>query len=518
MTWIGEIGPFSTTSRDFEVVSPKSVLFHPVLPKFYVNALESGKTLVYDSRSLAKIGTITHATGRQFDARGSGGTLGKPVEGVFTHKGRYLWITYYRLTSDPTGTKPSMFAQIDTATDIVVGVHATGNVPKAIATNSAGDRLAVTLWGENAVSLYDVRDPLSVRPLGTVRVGASVVARPGTNRDRTCGLCLRGTVFIPGTPYLVVGAMHGGGLAVIDTTSFSVVKTITGTPATPRHLTIYGDHLYFSANVSGTVARIRLENLIAHVERGEALDIRTKRVGDGARTLKIVAGKIYVALNGSRKIARMNLDFSNVEYTQAAPFPVGLDVKDDLLVVTSQGQNGAGGHRVGVYRISDTEPDVAENAASNHPAPSPARHDAPVEPPTVAREPAGLTQAAKGAGRTPAGSVVASAAPLVATAVRAVLETPRNEGNGVVQAAAANRPIFIHLESHASRAQAERSVATLAAGPFKGLPYVISEFHAPQSGQTWFRVIIDGYESIGAARGVCDRFHAAKHYCLPMRR
>lgn len=352
--YVAELGPYSATHRDAEIVSPKSVLFHPNGKKFYINALEAGKTLVYDARTLSKLGTISHTFSSHTDllpAAGAGkGFFGKPVEGWFTHEGRYLWVTYYRWSDDASATRSSGFAVIDTSTDKVVRAYPTGNIPKFVTANGDSTELAVTLWGENRVELYNIQDPTRAVKTADIAVGPKVSAAPGSNRDATCGMCLRGTAYIPGTSWIAVARMSaGGGLSIVDAQTKKVVVDWPRMPATPRHLQVYGDALYMSANVSGTVARISIPELKRAVAEHRTPAVQSRKIGAGARTLKVLDGQVYVALNESRKVAVLPLDFSSVKYLEAPAFPVGLDVLAGRLVVTSQGHRGQGGHRVWVY-------------------------------------------------------------------------------------------------------------------------------------------------------------------------
>ncbi|MGF7176983.1 SPOR domain-containing protein [Azospirillum doebereinerae] len=486
---VAEISPFAGALTDREVISPKSVLFHPVLPKFYINALEAGKTLVYDAATLTKTATIAHSAGNDF---------GKPVEGWFTHGGRYLWVTYYRMNRDTHATGPSMFVQIDTETDRIVHSFPTGNIPKAISADAASSQLAVTLWGENKVELYDIRDPLAVRRIGTVEIGPPPAVRPGSNRDRTCGLCLRGTVFLPGTDYLVVARMGGGGLAVVDVKTLRLVKVITQVPPTPRHLVVHGDSLYISSNVSGTVSRIGLRNLVAHIEQNSPLTVAASHVGGGARTIKVADDKIYVALHDSKMIARMNLDLTGVEYAGAAPYPVGLDVKGDLLLVSSQGMNGLGGHRVGVYSLSGA-PGPSQKAFAPPAAP-------PVQPPAAPQWP------------EPAASAAAVRIAPVPAPAPAPGRVPAPASVTTAGSPPAGEAYFIHLESYRDRVHAETAVRALMKTPFGANVFSIMGVTDPKSGQSWQRVVIQGYPTAAAAEAVCRPFRAAGRYCQPMRR
>lgn len=354
---IAELGPFSAAHRDADMVSPKSVLFHPAGRKFYVNALEAGKTLVYDARTFVKLGVIHH-TFTSHDSLAPSGKdarafFGKPVEGWFTHDGRYLWVTYYRWSDDPAAMGPSGFAVIDTTTDQVLRAYATGNIPKFITANAENTELAVTLWGENRIELFDIRDPVRAVRTANIPVGPKVAAKPGSDRDATCGMCLRGTTYIPGTTWLAVARMSaGGGLAIVDTVTRKVIADWSRMPATPRHLQVYGEWLYLSANQSGTVARIALTDLKRAVAEHQTPAVQSRKVGAGARTLKVVDDQVYVALNESRKVAILPLDLSRVRYLDAPAFPVGLDVQSGRLAVTSQGHHGQGGHRLWVYEVN----------------------------------------------------------------------------------------------------------------------------------------------------------------------
>ena len=356
--FVAELGPYSATHRDAEMVSPKSALFHPSGKKFYINALEAGKTLVYDARTLSKLATISHTFSAHDSLLPSAGAgksfFGKPVEGWFTHEGRYLWVTYYRWSDDPSATRASGFAVIDTTTDRVIRAYPTGNIPKFVTANADSTELAVTLWGENRIELFDIRDPAHAIKSADIVVGPKVSAPAGSNRDATCGMCLRGTVYIPGTSWIAVARMSaGGGLSIVDTQTRKVVVDWPRMPATPRHLQVYGDALYLTANVSGTVARISLPDIKRAVAERRAPTVQARKIGAGARTLKVVDDQVYVALNESRKVAILPLDFSSVKYLEAPAFPVGLDVHASRLVVTSQGRHGQGGHRVWVYDVGN---------------------------------------------------------------------------------------------------------------------------------------------------------------------
>ena len=121
---------------DRDVFSPKSVNFRPDGVKYYVNSLEGCATVVYRTSDNAKLKVISHrfASGQgplwaapsglyrftHYDDGERRAFGGKPVEGAFTHGGRYLWVPYYRRTFDLNAQDPSAIAVIDTEADSIV--------------------------------------------------------------------------------------------------------------------------------------------------------------------------------------------------------------------------------------------------------------------------------------------------------------------------------------------------------------------------------------------------------------
>jgi DNA-binding beta-propeller fold protein YncE len=346
-----EISPFGNTHKDEELISPKSVCIHPTEKKMYINALEAGKTLVYSTDKFEKIKTINHSFNSHQDPKPGTLYFGKPVECQLTHHGKYLWTTYYRWSDDPNAMGSSGFSIIDTKSNEILKVIPTGNIPKFITSNDNDTLLAVTLWGENKIELYDIHDPLNAKLIASIPLGPKVIAEPGSNRDQTCGLCLRGTAFIPNTDLVAVAQMgNGGGIWLVNYQTHKPVRLLKNIPATPRHLEFYQDWLYLSSNLSGTISKISLEDLVrASSDSAFEPKVESKQMGEGARTIKIFNGKIYVALNQSLKIAISSLDFKNINYLDAPAYPVGLDVNDQIIVITSQGRNNHGGHRVRIY-------------------------------------------------------------------------------------------------------------------------------------------------------------------------
>jgi len=368
---------------DDHVYSPKSVHYSARANKVYVNSLEGMATAIYDPVKLIKESAILH----RFNSKNSSlfsndnsaewssfpddGTVpfpniffGKPVEFAETHNGRYLWVSYYRRSFDRNGSLPSAVAVIDTDSDRIVKVMPTGPVPKMLAASPDGKWLAVVHWGDNTVGLIDVSgdDPSEFQRAGLIKVGKKFQLErdEDVNRDRECGLCLRGAAFTSDGKYLFVGRMRGGGIAVIDVMTQSYIGTVFGMKPTPRHLTLSkdGSILYLSSNVSGYVSSYRAKDLIdAALSGGKSLKpLQSVYSGPGARTIVLSpdGSLLFATVNRESKVAV--IDSSNMEillYIPTDSFPVGLDIAPDgsQLWVTSQGRNGRGGNSVTVYRV-----------------------------------------------------------------------------------------------------------------------------------------------------------------------
>lgn len=372
---------------DRSINSPKSALFSDDGRKLYINSLEGGQTVVYNWPSLQKIKVIDHLftarnqnlfqNGEQtvfnysFYKTGAGGAnffRGKPVEMTLSHEGRYLWITYYRRDYDTSAQSPSAVAIVDTNSDEIVRVMPTGPIPKYVAISPDGRTAAITHWGDNTVALIDIssgspRDFVYTKLL-TVEKQISQADKGGTDRDATCGFCLRGTVFSPDSRFLFVARMGGGGIAGFDLSQNKYLGTITNVRSTPRHLLISPDQnkLIASSNVSGYVSVFDLNTVINDLMRADGQRIRSVNpkeisVGLGARTIEIEpSGKyVYVAVNNDTKVVAVDIETAKVvSEVKVDPFPVGLAISKDgsYIAVTSQGHAGrGGGNAVNIIRV-----------------------------------------------------------------------------------------------------------------------------------------------------------------------
>jgi len=356
---------------DSDINSPKSVEILEEAGKFYVNNLEGGETVVYDLRTFRKLKVIKH-TFTQAEASLFGKDLpfgysfrknrlhpnvfiGKPVEGTFSHKKRYLWITYYRRSYDTNAQEPSAVAIIDTKKDEIVRVMPCGPLPKMIATSHNNKLIAITHWGDNTVSLIDMssNNVKDWKYLKKIVVGYQMKLNydnsTQVNRDANCGYCLRGTAFTPDDKYLLIGKMGGGGIAVIDVEKMAYLRTVNGMSSNIRHLIVTNNTLYLSANTWGLVQKTPLKEFLAFLSEDksgqkEYTNWKTCKVGEGARTISVTGDEKYIfaAVNKSSKVVVVRCaDMQKICEIDADSFPVGLSLtaNGSLVIVSSQGKD-----------------------------------------------------------------------------------------------------------------------------------------------------------------------------------
>jgi len=372
------------STLDTDIFSPKSVNFHPDGKRCYVNSLEGCRTVVYAVPELEKLAVIEHrfpsSTGNlwappsdyysftHYPDAASRPFQGKPVEGTFSHSGRYFWVPYYRRSFDINAQDPSAVAVIDTQGDSIIRMFETGPLPKMVSYSADAGMIAVTHWGDNTVGLIDVSSstPNAWHHVPPLIAGTKLVLDfpldKSIDRDAKSGLKLRGTVFIPGGRYLLVSAM-GGPMQVFDILRHEHVGHINSAYGV-RHLIIKDNILYGSQNIAATVLSLPLDSLIAGInkaiETGNKTIVvngwRKCKVGGGARTLETTPdGKLlFVACNSASEVCAVDAEsMTVVDRIRVDSYPVGLDVSEDggLVAVTSQGRKGFGGNALNLFRI-----------------------------------------------------------------------------------------------------------------------------------------------------------------------
>lgn len=389
----------SADTRDEAINSPKSVHIHPNGKKYYVNSLEGGTTVVFESETNRKLKVVKHNFSAAHDKLWSTPSplypfthypknnhfMGKPVESTFSHNGRYLWVPYYRRNYDINAQDPSALAVIDTETDEIVKLMETGPLPKMIATSRDGKTIAVAHWGNNTVGLIDISSP---NPNEWKHEACIVIDHvlplnysltTPVDRDNGSGYALRGTVFTPDNKYLLVGCMGGGGgIAVINLAEKKYMGRLTGMMPNVRHLIISGDYLYLSINAKGYVQRIPWRTF---VEEAQALNASKRsavvaadkwtncKVGTGARTIQATPDGQYIfaACNTSSKLCVVDTkSMKMIGSISVDSYPVGLDVSADghFVYTTSQGRSHHGGNAVDIFTVDYKELPVPKDSTA----------------------------------------------------------------------------------------------------------------------------------------------------------
>lgn len=391
---VGRHQGFSVTEKgwDKDIHSPKSVNIHPNGKKYYVNSLEGFKTIVYDMETREKLAVVQHIfngseTGlwakpsifyKFTHNPASNAFSGKPVESCFTHKGKYLWVPYYRRSFDINAQDPSAIAVIDTETDTIVKMMETGPLPKMIATSHDGKTVAVAHWGDNTVGLIDVSssNPSEWHHKQMFVVDYVLPLNYSTttpvDRDNGSGYALRGTVFTVDDDYLLIGCMGGtGGIAVIDLKANKYLGRVMGMMSNVRHLVVKGEYLYLSINGAGCIQRIKLSDFMQVATQMDGLRRKTAtvkgwqtcKVGSGTRTIELSPSGRY-AFAACNNVSRLSVvdtkEMKMLISIEADSYPVGLDISDDgrYVIITSQGRRNEGGNAVDIFEVTYPEPEI----------------------------------------------------------------------------------------------------------------------------------------------------------------
>ena len=401
----------AASTRDSDVCSPKSVNFSPDGKKFYVNSLEGCMTVVYDANTNEKIKIIKH----RFDdshaklwskpsglfpfthySKNLNTFYGRPVESAFSHKGRYLWVPYYRRSYDLNAQDPSAVAIIDTQNDSIIKLMETGPLPKMVACSHDGRHMAISHWGNNTVGLIDIssKNPDDWHYVACVTIdyklnlNYSLTAK--VDRDNGSGYMLRGTVFTPDDRYLLVGCMGGaGGIGVVDMKDYSYVGRIMGIN-NARHLVMTDKYLFASRNSAGIVQKIPLDSVLNCIHKMEQQGTKTApmtgwipcQVGTGTRTIELSpSGNFaFAACNSASKLCVIDTrTMKMIASIDIDSYPVGLDISRDgsKVIVTSQGRKGFGGNAVNIVEVTyaTPEPDITEKPAADDDTETSAQED-----------------------------------------------------------------------------------------------------------------------------------------------
>ncbi|MCB9060497.1 MAG: hypothetical protein H6622_03125 [Halobacteriovoraceae bacterium] len=375
------------------IYSPKSVKFSSDDKYVFVNSLESFQTLVFKHDKCELVTKIRHhfdeskerlfvaspwfefhkpdnvSDKKYFD--------GKPVEMELSHSGKYLWISYYRRSYDEFAILPSAIGVISTDDFTFKKVFETGPIPKILKKSPDENFMAVSNWGNNTITIFDIKSPDINKFKYHQKLVVDESYSPVTyskDRDKDCGLCIRGLAFTPDSQYLLVSRMKKTGISVFQRNNinqFELLGTLDGQCYGPRDLLIdsTGDNLYATCNSNGAILKLDIKTSISLLSQqknvGKDNHIKLtannsnfikKVIGQGPRSMKFSNDHkyLFVAVNQTSELIVVEVNNLNIISTiPVDSYPVGLGISNsgDEIWTTSQGRNSKGGNSVGIYYI-----------------------------------------------------------------------------------------------------------------------------------------------------------------------
>lgn len=182
----------------------------------------------------------------------------KPVEALFTHGGRYLWMSLHNaagvvvwdLEDDDTFVEGRPFKEAwlhDLSSDspskkkIRLLWIETNTTPKVIAATPDDKYLFVSNWHSNTVSVLDISSPLPKDWVEIKELGPSPIPR--------------GMVASADSKLLYLGQMGSDHISIIDLENFRKARSIH-VGVNPRHLIRFGDYIYCSLNLGAKLVKI----------------------------------------------------------------------------------------------------------------------------------------------------------------------------------------------------------------------------------------------------------------------
>ncbi len=268
----------------------KSVLISPDRKNVYALNLEDMSVYEFD-RKTKKLERIlrfkkTPGTGYNYtEKKWIHSYQEKPVEGCFTHQGRYLWISLHNaggivawdlkdsLTSIKDFPHKKVFIK-DLKTEISssgdLPFFKTGKTPKIIAKSRDEKYLFVSNWHSSTVSVIDIS---ANKPIYWKKI-----------KDIPTGRLPRGLAISEDNKLLYIAQMGSALIKIIEIGTWKE-KGVIHTAINPRHLFIDGHYLYVSINIDGEVMKIDLNTKKI---------LKISKAGHLARTLALSPSRKYL--------------------------------------------------------------------------------------------------------------------------------------------------------------------------------------------------------------------------------
>ena len=290
--------------------NPKSVVISPNGRYAYINNLEGMNTMIINTETYETESIIEHT--------------GKPVEFGITGKGRYVWISYFRLLEkgyprelgvERNYRYSSVVVVYDTLEKALTKRIDVGIIPKVIAVSPDEKLVLVANWNSGTLTAINAENYEVIK---TIKVG----------------LIPRGVEFTPDGKYVYVCNFGGSTISVIDALTLEEIKIIKNVGYKPRDIIIRNDqsYAYFSTFGDGYLMKLDLESDVV---------VDKIRIGSQPRSICMTHNNNYIfAVNyASASISVIDSrTFSKIGTYQADLGAVGVALTPDMkyLWVTNQ--------------------------------------------------------------------------------------------------------------------------------------------------------------------------------------
>ncbi len=248
-----------------------------------------------------------------------GAYKGAPVECVFTHSGKYAWVSNYEMTggnskefskpgcdacNSQTKYDSSYVYKINTITFEIEQVILVGSVPKFLAATPNNEKVLVTNWSSGDVSVIDTKLNKEIKRL-------------------TLGRFPRGIVIDKLSKYAYIAIMGSTKIAKLNLIDYTI-EWITGVGSHPRHLCLSPDDktLYVSLNGEGKIAKVDLATKKIVKKSTGRLPRSMERSTDGKF--------LYVVNYGSNEVTKLETSTMKILATSKTKSkPIGITFDEE---------------------------------------------------------------------------------------------------------------------------------------------------------------------------------------------
>lgn len=297
-------------------LSPKSVVHSGNGYFFSQHMMYKHKITVHD-RNYQLIATISDKiTPEDYGEKGGDELRGAPVECVFSHQGKYAWVSNYNMTGEGfshpgcdncrgDSYDSSYIYKINVQTQQIENIIAAGAVPKFMAVSPDNEKLIVSNWTSGDISIINLATEKEIKKV-------SVGSHP------------RGIVISKDSKKAYVAIMGSSRISVVDLENYSKYN-IKEIGKNPRHICISpdGNYLFISVNGEGKILKYDLTN-------GKIIKkIRTGRM-PRSMALSSSGDYLYVVNYGSNSMTKVDArNFEILDNIETKSKPIGITVDNE---------------------------------------------------------------------------------------------------------------------------------------------------------------------------------------------